>query len=140
MHYLYRHFDVKGILLYVGISHHAVLRTAAHKNNSMWFPEIARIEITNYPSKEDAARAERAAIIEEKPIHNKKSGPRKTNRKGGDFKFNERMHEQASPRAQRIIALRKAGAEWLVIAGQFRISPSRAQQLYDAHVGDAPAK
>lgn len=68
---LYRHFDAEGRLLYVGISLSAVFRLSQHKSVSHWVPEIARVTIENFPSREDAIKAERAAIRSEKPLHNK---------------------------------------------------------------------
>jgi predicted GIY-YIG superfamily endonuclease len=67
---LYRHFDKDGALLYVGISLSAVARLAQHKAASAWFKEITKIDVCEFPSREDALAAERAAIHAEKPKHN----------------------------------------------------------------------
>jgi hypothetical protein len=68
---LYRHFDAKGRLLYVGISLNSLGRFKEHKVTSSWRADIARIEIAYFPTKRDALRAERKAIREESPIWNK---------------------------------------------------------------------
>ncbi len=52
----------------------------------------------------------------------------------GNYASNQRLHEQAAERALKIIRLRDAGASWVAIAQQFKISRQRAQQLYDKHV------
>lgn len=70
MTHLYRHFDNSGKLLYIGVSFSALHRLAAHKEHSHWFKNIVRVEIEAFPSREDALRAERAAIISENPAHN----------------------------------------------------------------------
>lgn len=66
---LYRHFDKRGVLLYVGISLDAVARLGQHKG-AAWFDDIATITVKNFRSREAALRAERKAILTEDPIHN----------------------------------------------------------------------
>lgn len=69
-HDLYRHFDEQGNLLYIGISLSTISRLAQHKNGSAWYEDIRRVEIERHPNRRAALRAERKAIIAEKPIHN----------------------------------------------------------------------
>jgi hypothetical protein len=66
---LYRHFDVDGRLLYVGISRSSKVRLSRHRR-SHWFGEIVRIEIERYPTRQAAEAAEIAAIRLEKPLYN----------------------------------------------------------------------
>lgn len=77
---LYRHFAVDGTLLYVGISLSWPARTRAHRQQSQWFQEVARVEIEQFPSREAAIDAERAAILSERPkfnvVHNRHSEKR----------------------------------------------------------------
>ena len=70
-HHLYRHFDKDGALLYIGISFSAVVRLAQHKEHAHWFDKIAKVEVLNYATKQDALEAERHAIETEKPLYNK---------------------------------------------------------------------
>ncbi len=70
-HKLYRHFGPNDALLYVGISLRVMQRTIEHKSDSIWFNEIVRITMEDFDSKEAALEAERLAIINEKPKHNK---------------------------------------------------------------------
>lgn len=68
---LYRHFNKKGDLLYVGISLSFISRLAQHKQSSKWFSEIVRVEVEHFTTREAALEGERLAIAEEKPKHNK---------------------------------------------------------------------
>lgn len=72
---LYRHFAGDGSLLYVGISLSWPQRTKAHAKGSHWFDQVAKVEIERFETREDALRAEREAIISERPqfniIHNR---------------------------------------------------------------------
>lgn len=70
-HAVYRHFDAMGRLLYVGCSMNVLLRTQSHKRNP-WFYNIAKITIDWFPSVVAAMDAEAAAILDEKPLHNKR--------------------------------------------------------------------
>jgi len=67
---LYRHYDARKRLLYVGISLSAVSRLSQHKDKT-WFTEIARVTVENFPSREMALSAEAAAIKAERPLYNK---------------------------------------------------------------------
>jgi len=67
---LYRHFNARGELLYVGISLDAIARSAAHARSARWWDEVAQIRIASYPSQEAAAEAEWVAICVESPRYN----------------------------------------------------------------------
>jgi len=67
---LYRHYDADGALLYVGIALSPLARLAQHRA-SAWVHEIARVEIDWHETREAALEAERQAIIEKNPKHNK---------------------------------------------------------------------
>lgn len=67
---LYRHFNKGGDLLYVGISISAAMRTYAHEKGSHWFRDVETIKVEWFDSPTEALAAEKAAIKEEKPIHN----------------------------------------------------------------------
>ncbi len=67
---LYRHFDAQGNLLYVGITNYEPKRRMEHKLSAKWFKEIARVETAEFDTREQAAAAEIAAILVEKPLHN----------------------------------------------------------------------
>ena len=70
---LYRHFNAKGELLYVGVSLSAISRLISHKR-SAWAKEITRVEIENCGSREEAEKRERLAIRTEKPKYNVSGG------------------------------------------------------------------
>lgn len=68
---LYRCFDEKGCLLYVGASYHAILRFAQHISSSCWSEDVATITIEKFDSRKAAFDAERAAIQSEGPKYNR---------------------------------------------------------------------
>lgn len=70
MNQLYRHFDDKGKLLYVGISLSALARLCQHRVHSEWYARIRNVTIQNFDTREQALEAERLAIQNEKPLHN----------------------------------------------------------------------
>lgn len=67
---LYRFFNRKGDLLYVGISANAAKRMAEHRKDKPWWHEVKRVDIERYPSRHEAADAERLAIRTEHPKYN----------------------------------------------------------------------
>ena len=69
-HHLYRHFNSKGDLLYVGISLSAFNRLAQHRDHSHWFNDIERVELEAHETRCAALAAERRAIETEHPLHN----------------------------------------------------------------------
>ncbi len=70
--HLYRHFDSKGELLYIGVSYHAMYRMSQHKDSAKWFDEISVIKVEQYPTRKMAELAEKRAIKKENPKYNKK--------------------------------------------------------------------
>jgi hypothetical protein len=68
-HTLYRFYDGRGRLLYIGIAVDFLNRWRKHRKK-IWWPLVARIEISSYPTRSAAMIAERSAIITEKPLHN----------------------------------------------------------------------
>ena len=69
MHELYRMFDANGNLLYVGISICSVARLGQHRAD--WLSEVSDVKIERHKTAHKAARAERLAIANETPVHNK---------------------------------------------------------------------
>jgi predicted GIY-YIG superfamily endonuclease len=67
---LYRFFSADDALLYVGITGELKARFAQHSTSKPWWPEVARKMISWYPTRDDAAMAETAAIRDEQPVHN----------------------------------------------------------------------
>lgn len=67
---LYRAFNSYENLLYVGIARNWGRRWAQHSERAPWFPEVARVHLTTYPSRSEALDAEREAITVERPLHN----------------------------------------------------------------------
>lgn len=67
---LYRHYDVDGNLLYVGISLSSVHRLSQHRQQSHWFEQIRRVDVQHFASRTEALEAEAIAISEESPRYN----------------------------------------------------------------------
>ena len=67
---LYRCFDVNKNLLYVGISRRALARISNHCYHHFWTSAIRTVTIEHLPSRPAALRAERNAILKERPMFN----------------------------------------------------------------------
>lgn len=86
---LYRHFDDKGELLYVGISLSTVTRLIGHKSFSQWFNNIALITVERFVDRKTALKAERLAIERERPKFNVIHGTFEINRNPIFLRFHE---------------------------------------------------
>jgi hypothetical protein len=67
---LYRHYDVDGVLLYVGITESPEGRTREHARSSVWVRYAHHMTAEWFDSRDDAEAAERAAIRNEMPVFN----------------------------------------------------------------------
>lgn len=67
---LYRFYDQDDRLLYVGITEKVAIRWRAHARQSLWWHEVSRKTVAWFPSRDEAATAEVAAIQEEHPLYN----------------------------------------------------------------------
>ena len=67
---LYRHYDAKSRLLYVGISTNPFQRLKQHMQGADWSHRVATIKIAWFPSRYEASVAEAVAIKAERPRHN----------------------------------------------------------------------
>ena len=68
---VYRHYDLDGGLLYVGMTVFPQTRFGHHRRWSPWFDEIDCIKIQRFERAEDATAAEIDAIKNERPKYNK---------------------------------------------------------------------
>lgn len=69
-HYLYRLYNDKDELLYIGISKSAIHRLHQHLETQPWAEQIAKQTIERFASRQKLESAERKAILKEKPKHN----------------------------------------------------------------------
>jgi hypothetical protein len=76
---LYRHLDVDGWLLYVGITSDPARRWLQHLETSLWARYAATTWVQWWPDRESARRAERRAIVHEAPLFNL-AGPGRSRR------------------------------------------------------------
>lgn len=68
---VYRLYDTKGALLYVGRSQRAAARLVMHRKLQPWAARIARMETESFKNRKAAERAERAANRGEFPLFDK---------------------------------------------------------------------
>jgi predicted GIY-YIG superfamily endonuclease len=67
---MYRFFNQKDEIIYVGISKDFTKRLSQHKKTAYWFEEVATIKLFYYDCVEDAIEDEKIVINTEKPIYN----------------------------------------------------------------------
>lgn len=74
---VYRHYDKDGNLMYVGQSMKVLYRQMQHASSSHWYDDVTKITLERFPDVSLAKIAERNAIRNEKPLHNRiyKAGP-----------------------------------------------------------------
>ena len=68
--YLYRFYDKRGRLLYVGITNSPPSRFRQHGRDKEWWQEVSDIKIEPHPSREEVLAAESEAIRTEAPYYN----------------------------------------------------------------------
>lgn len=71
-HYVYRHYDAKDALLYVGMTSEPTVRPHVTTNRP-WLGLSVRCELSPAMTREAAAHAERMGIIEGQPLHNQRA-------------------------------------------------------------------
>ncbi len=67
---LYRLYDERSVLLYVGITEELPKRLLRHSER-LWWPEVHSLRLEAYESRTQALRAESRAIAVEGPLHNR---------------------------------------------------------------------
>lgn len=72
---LYRAYDDRDRLLYVGISDGEFIRLAQHEANSPWTVYAVKVTLARYTLRADAEAAEQAAIAGEDPVWNVRGRP-----------------------------------------------------------------
>lgn len=68
---VYRYFDRRRRLLYVGITDAPLARIHAHGSRAEWWSLVATATFVHYATRAEAVEAERAAIRDELPIYNR---------------------------------------------------------------------
>lgn len=91
-HFVYRAFDLNGVLLYIGCSVRPALRLKEHRASSRWGHRAVRITLAGPYNYETARLVEYNAIESERSIYNYSSERRALHRIKSDFvsaKLNE---------------------------------------------------
>jgi hypothetical protein len=78
--FLYRHFDIAKVLLYVGVERDPLARLGAHIAHSRWREMLVWVHITRFATRREALIAETTAIRVEKPLYNVAGSIRGQNR------------------------------------------------------------
>lgn len=68
---VYRCFNSFAALIYIGSAERVLSRLDGHKSRTPWWPEVADVQTTRYPTIFEARAAERLAINAESPLYNK---------------------------------------------------------------------
>jgi len=68
---LYRVYNKKNVLLYVGISKSIMNRLSQHRRDKPWWVEVSTIRVQHFSSRVKAEDLEQKAIKKEKPLYNK---------------------------------------------------------------------
>jgi hypothetical protein len=69
-HALYRFYGAEDDLLYVGITVDPGRRWTRHRSDKLWWTEVARIQIDQFPDRPSVLAAELEAIEQERPRYN----------------------------------------------------------------------
>ena len=69
-HCLYRHWSEDDDLLYVGITVCLHDRIGHHRREALWWPDVGKITIERYLTREAVSLAEMEAVARENPQHN----------------------------------------------------------------------
>jgi predicted GIY-YIG superfamily endonuclease len=72
---LYRFFDFRGTLLYVGISRDWISRLRQHEKSADFYSAVAGMTIERFPDRATVEAAEKEAIDKENPLFNRASNP-----------------------------------------------------------------
>lgn len=70
LHVLYRVYDVRDELLYVGVTLDVEQRFAAHRQGKTWWADVATIRLEHFGTRPELEAAEEAAIAAGRPVHN----------------------------------------------------------------------
>jgi len=69
--FLYWHYDISDVLLYVGVTFDIRIRSKEHLRTAIWREWMATGKLDLFPSREIAEEAELKAINENRPVFNK---------------------------------------------------------------------
>lgn len=72
---LYRFWDKKNTLLYIGISSNFLGRITQHTSTAEWFSQASHVTLEHFDSRREVEKAEKEAIKSELPLHNKTHNP-----------------------------------------------------------------
>ena len=71
-YYVYKYYDVSGVLLYVGMTNNLKTRDHQHRKSSDWYTSVSDTIVVLFDTKNDATVAETLSIKTELPLFNKR--------------------------------------------------------------------
>lgn len=74
-HFVYRLYDKRGVLLYVGVTGNFGARLSQHKGDKWWAPFIHNHRVVPFRTRPEAERAEAVAIRTEEAVFNQNGRP-----------------------------------------------------------------
>lgn len=84
---LYRHYDDRGVLLYVGIAHNPNDRAESHRRSSRWAKFSVEMSVEWLDTRPDALAAESSAIHAERPVFNVSGSSREVREMALEYLF-----------------------------------------------------
>jgi len=128
---LYRFFDAKGGLLYVGISLSALTRWQNHRGDKTWWADVAETKVEHFPDRGSALIAESRAIAAENPRFNVLGNPGAPGARGSHRRMLTLRLDNDDYEALRVTAA-EAGVSMeafvrALIAGKPQGKPTRAE-------------
>jgi predicted GIY-YIG superfamily endonuclease len=129
--YLYRHYDPKGDLLYVGITQGISERTKSHLSKATWREFICLIIVEPFETREELLEAERDAIINEFPKYN-----RVLNKRRHPVQELEKREKRAQRRKERYVSQKSARRQ----ANDQRFENVLARRAAEAAAAEEPAE
>jgi hypothetical protein len=72
---LYRYYDAKDFLIYVGITSQGIARNQQHNSDKDWWPFVHHQTVEHFPTRAIALKQEKAAILLNQPPFNRQHNP-----------------------------------------------------------------
>lgn len=126
---LYRYYDGKGILLYVGITSRGMSRNVEHSNVQPWWPYVAKQDVQHFKTRRDALIAEKSLIKRHRPPFNKQHNPDHGSLAAIYLQFRELEPKDMSPGVIMHRNKGRLGMEIVSFDGEFMVCRSLESDL-----------
>lgn len=127
-HTLYRFYDAKNVLLYVGLTSDLGTRWKSHANGKSWWSDVAHMTVQRFSSRDELRQAEIEAIQSEKPLYNiQHAGPQKRAR--AVMAPKAELTDPDPTSARYTAACRRCGSWWAISVPEVKGVHSQAKRL-----------